>query len=54
MILVKNCYFSRSIFSQERAAQSSDKVLPVPVGDSSRAFSDLFKASITFDMYSVY
>jgi hypothetical protein len=34
--LEKSC--SRCCFSQAREAQSSESVLPVPVGDSSKAF----------------
>jgi hypothetical protein len=46
-------YFSRSVFSQASEAQSSESVLPVPVGDSSKAFYEFSRAAMTFFMKSV-
>ena len=36
----------------EKDEQSKERVFPVPVGDSSKAFCDFDRASMTLDMYS--
>jgi hypothetical protein len=38
---------SRSIFSHAKEEHKRDRVLPVPVGDSNKAFSELIRALIT-------
>ena len=47
VILNNHCL---SNLSQAKDAQSKDKVLPVPVGDSSKAFLPFEHDSITFSM----
>ena len=47
-VISNNFYLSN--LSQAKDAQSNDKVLPVPVGDSSKAFLPLEHDSITFSI----